>query len=85
MIWFGHLFDISRASGLSCIACFFRFLLTPGFMSVLICCFIVELHLVHFLLRVEFSMHLDILEICNDTLGILDLVPVPLSEMNGLP
>lgn len=54
-------------------------------MSVLICCFIVELHLVHFLLRVEFSMHLDILEICNDTLGILDLVPVPLSEMNGLP
>lgn len=37
-----------------------------------------ELRLVHFLLSVEFSMRLDILEICNDASGVLDLLPVPL-------
>jgi hypothetical protein len=37
-----------------------------------------ELHLVHFLLSVEFSMRLNIVEICNDTSGVLDLLLVPL-------
>lgn len=40
-----------------------------------------ELHLVHFLLSVEFSMHLDILEICHDTSGVLDLLLVPLKSV----
>lgn len=91
LVW-SSLFDISRASGLSCIACFrlffhFHFFFThTSFMSVFIVVFLLfmstwnckELHLVHFLLSVEFSMRLNIVEICNDTSGVLDILLVPL-------
>jgi hypothetical protein len=86
LVW-SSLFDISRASGLSCIACFRLFFFYPHLVYVCVHCFFLlfmstwnckELHLVHFLLSVEFSMRLNIVEICNDTSGVLDLLLVPL-------